>query len=158
MAPEAVAGFGGEGAEAEGPVGDVAVDGVAAGRGQAEAAGAAAARAEGAYLEVAEPAPLGLVDQRRFQPRQCRCGPHRSCRRARLAIRQNPAQLATKMENPALVVGGEELTSVGSDERAAKRRMKIRKWREGEAEAISVENEGEGKGTEMRHGVFIIPF
>ncbi|RRT63957.1 hypothetical protein B296_00020692, partial [Ensete ventricosum] len=92
VAPKAVARLGGEGAEAKGPVGDVAVDGVAAGRRQAEAPWAATACAKGAYLKAAEPTPpLGLVDQHRFQPRQRRrCRPHR--RLAQNAGKEKPAR------------------------------------------------------------------
>ena len=111
MAPKAVACLGGEGAETEGPVGDVAVDGVAAWRRKADAPRASAAGAESAYLEAAESAPLGLVDQHRFEPRR-----HR---RRRLHRRRRPArslaQKASKAKPTRLAHDSHNITTNARD-------------------------------------------
>lgn len=57
MAAKAITGFGSERAEAKGPVWDVAVDGIAARGGQAEALGPSTASTEGTYLEAPQPPP-----------------------------------------------------------------------------------------------------
>lgn len=54
MASEAITGLWGERAEPEGPVGDVAIDSVAARRWQADTSGSSAASAERAYLKASE--------------------------------------------------------------------------------------------------------
>jgi hypothetical protein len=80
VAAEAVAGPRGEGADAEGAVGDVAVDGVAARRRDAHPVRPAAAGAHGAHLEPPHqptPTPPGpreaaAVHERLLQPRRPR--------------------------------------------------------------------------------------
>ena len=75
VAAEAVAGLGREGAEAEGAVGDVAVDGVAARGEDADAPGPAAAGAGRAELEPPQPPPR-LVHDHAAEPGPRR-GDHR---------------------------------------------------------------------------------
>lgn len=77
VAVEAVAGARGEGADAEGAVGNVAVDGVAAGRRDAHPVRAATAGAHRAHLESPHqppPAPVldAAVQERLPQPRRPR--------------------------------------------------------------------------------------
>ncbi|KAG0456049.1 hypothetical protein HPP92_023837 [Vanilla planifolia] len=75
MASKAIAGLGEEGAESKGPVGDVAGNRIATGRGKAEAFGAAAAGAEGTNLEAPEP-PAGVVEKGKAELRRRRKRPH----------------------------------------------------------------------------------
>jgi hypothetical protein len=78
VAAEAVAGLGRERAVPEGVVGDVAVDGVAAGREHACAPGPAAAGAGRAELEAPrEPPPRRIVHQAQRHGAELRRGAHR---------------------------------------------------------------------------------